>query len=85
MDVIGLSGNTGRSTGAHLHFGLKGENGEWLDPSPYIPLLQRMNDPSLVHSLVHSHSFSAPKPLDWMDQQAHYAHGWMESFLRLFD
>lgn len=34
-DVIGYMGNTGNSTGAHLHFGLK-INGEWTDPLPYL-------------------------------------------------
>ena len=35
-DVVGLSGNTGNSTGAHLHYGIKQKTGEdtyvWLDP-----------------------------------------------------
>jgi Peptidase family M23 len=33
-DIIGLSGNTGNSTGAHLHFGLKDASGNVLDPTP---------------------------------------------------
>jgi hypothetical protein len=33
-DIVGLSGNTGNSTGPHLHFGLKDANGSALDPTP---------------------------------------------------
>jgi hypothetical protein len=33
-DIVGLSGNTGNSTGPHLHFGLKGADGSVLDPTP---------------------------------------------------
>jgi len=42
-DQLGYSGDTGRSMGAHLHFGLKvsGEYVEgfrgWIDPEPYLP------------------------------------------------
>jgi hypothetical protein len=34
-DIVGLSGNTGNSTGPHLHFGLKNANGSVIDPTPY--------------------------------------------------
>jgi murein DD-endopeptidase MepM/ murein hydrolase activator NlpD len=33
-DKLGLSGDTGLSTGSHLHFGMKAPDGEWLDPTP---------------------------------------------------
>jgi Peptidase family M23 len=33
-DIVGLSGNTGNSTGPHLHFGLKDADGTALDPTP---------------------------------------------------
>lgn len=40
-DIIGYSGNTGRSTGPHLHFGLKiagakSAYNDWIDPRPYL-------------------------------------------------
>jgi hypothetical protein len=34
-DIVGLSGNTGNSTGPHLHFGLKDASGSVVDPTPY--------------------------------------------------
>lgn len=33
--IVGLSGNTGHSTGPHLHLGLK-ENGHFIDPTPMV-------------------------------------------------
>jgi hypothetical protein len=42
-DVIGLSGNTGHSTGAHLHFGLKAADGSWIDPTPYAETLANIS------------------------------------------
>lgn len=35
--VIGYSGNTGTSTGAHLHFGMK-LNGQYVDPENYVSI-----------------------------------------------
>jgi len=34
-DVIGLSGNSGMSTGPHLHLGVLAPNGQWIDPNRY--------------------------------------------------
>lgn len=48
-EIIGKTGNTGNSSGPHLHLGVK-ENGEWVDPSRFIDTLQdvahKLLDPS---------------------------------------
>lgn len=35
-DIVALSGNTGHSTGAHLHLGLKDDTGHIIDPQPLL-------------------------------------------------
>ena len=35
-DIVALSGNTGKSTGPHLHFTLKDKTGNWMDPAKVI-------------------------------------------------
>lgn len=46
-DLLGYSGNTGNVVGEnggyHLHFGLKDENGSFINPEEYIPYIQKMN------------------------------------------
>jgi hypothetical protein len=49
-DLLGHAGNTGHSTGNHLHFGLK-ENGHFIDPSPYINDIQNMNIKQFVQHI----------------------------------
>lgn len=48
-DVIGLSGNTGHSTAAHLHFGLRSPDGTFQDPTPLAEQLAAIsgNSPDL--------------------------------------
>jgi hypothetical protein len=48
-DLLGHAGNTGFSTGSHLHFGLK-EGGRFIDPSPYIENIQNMNTTIIQHA-----------------------------------
>jgi hypothetical protein len=40
-ETVGLSGSTGHSTGAHLHFGIW-KDGEYQDPTPYIEEIDRL-------------------------------------------
>jgi hypothetical protein len=49
-DLIGYAGNTGFSTGSHLHFGIK-EGGRFIDPSPYIDDIQNMNVKQFVQHI----------------------------------
>jgi len=35
-DVVGLSGNSGHSTGSHLHLGLKDEQNNFINPEQYV-------------------------------------------------
>lgn len=42
-EIIGLSGNTGNSTGPHLHFGMKDASGEFVDPTPLAEKLAQMS------------------------------------------
>ena len=47
--IIGEVGSTGRSTGNHLHFGIK-QNGEWIDPTSIDNLETHINPPKTQKS-----------------------------------
>lgn len=59
-DIIGLSGNTGRSTGAHLHYELipDGES-EATDPKPFVMMTSKLVD------IASEEAFKAFKKINW--------------------
>jgi hypothetical protein len=63
-EVIGLSGNTGNSTGAHLHFGMKDASGHVIDPTSHADKLASISgdrvDPGLLTSLFNNHGTQGP-------------------------
>ena len=40
-EVIAISGNSGMSTGAHLHLGVHDASGQWLDPMVMLRFVQQ--------------------------------------------
>ncbi|MCW7491044.1 M23 family metallopeptidase [Leptospira sp. 2 VSF19] len=53
-DTIGISGNTGHSTGGHLHFVLGKDYGKTLlDPLAYLPPVEDNLPPQIVNLFIH--------------------------------
>lgn len=46
-DFVGLSGNTGRSSGPHLHVGLKDNSGQFINPEKYVGEEMFVSTPNL--------------------------------------
>jgi hypothetical protein len=42
-EIIGISGNTGSSTGPHLHYAIKDANGNFVDPTPLADQVDAMS------------------------------------------
>jgi hypothetical protein len=63
-EVIGLSGNTGNSTGAHLHFGMKDASGHVIDPTAHADKLASISGdhvaPGALTSLFNNHGTQGP-------------------------
>lgn len=55
-DLVGYSGNSGFSTGPHLHFATKDPAGQFIDPSSYEKVIQTISgkDEQFIASLVQS-------------------------------
>ncbi|MCW7468602.1 M23 family metallopeptidase [Leptospira kanakyensis] len=53
-DTIGISGNTGHSTGGHLHFVLGKDYGKTLlDPLAYLPVVEDTMPPQIANLFIH--------------------------------
>jgi murein DD-endopeptidase MepM/ murein hydrolase activator NlpD len=48
QEILADSGNSGHSTGPHLHLGIMNPNGKWIDPGEYVNLYQVMS-PSPIY------------------------------------
>lgn len=59
-DFLGLSGNTGHSTGSHLHISLK-ENGTFVDPDEYITTIDEAKGKG---GFLDEHGGIIPKTID---------------------
>jgi hypothetical protein len=72
-DLIGYSGHSGHvvsssgGNGAHLHFGLKDTSGQFIDPSPYIDLIQNMNTPGYLVNKVETIQHSVQQGMQLND------------------
>lgn len=67
-DIIGLSGNSGHSTGAHLHFAIQ-HNGQYIDPSPVVKALESVTGADPFNQYLGSQ----PMPhtmLDWINKKS---------------
>lgn len=70
--TLGLSGNSGHSSGAHLHFGIQQPNGNFIDPTPQLNHLEAVTGQNYYNDSGF-YIGSKPDPGSLMDKVNHFS------------
>lgn len=68
-DLLGYSGNSGNvfgvNGGYHLHFAIKNEQGQYIDPAHCIEFIQNMNNSQYMDALINKSNLNTANSIDF--------------------